>query len=214
MRTQENEVQQWITRRRRRWWIGGGVLVAAMIFGVGYVRVPEPSMEHGAPQGGVQPDEPATSGPSLRLAPAVLTRDEGCDFICAAMELLDHAREEGRSCGTQALGVGGEAMAWDDTLADLAGAQAEFLADVGYLAHDTPRNELGENVQQRSERWGIDRRTGEVLYRGSEDGEAAMRWWLRSPAHCAVLMHPRMVNIGLEWAHSDQGTIWVGILSD
>lgn len=73
---------------------------------------------------------------------------------------------------------------------------------------------LGERVQHRSEQWALGHRTGVVLYRSSGDGEAAILWWLRTPAHYAVLMHPHMVNIGLESVHSDEGRVWIRIVSD
>jgi len=216
VQTQENEVHQWIARRRRRWGLGGGIailLAGCIVFSFRGRMDDSLQLPMDPPGRPIDTDHSKETARPLQLAPVAI-EDTDCDSVCAALALLDEAREEGWRCPRESYGEDAVRLQWDDSLADLAGAQAEFLAEMGYLAHETPDNFLGKTVRQRSDNWGIDGVSGEVLYRGSGRGEVAMKWWLDSSIHCRLLLHPEMKHIGLDWVDGRQGVVWVGIVSE
>lgn len=101
------------------------------------------------------------------------------------LEKLNRVRAAGAMCGARGSFPPAQALQWNDLLAGMALAQAQWLVSVDELLHVGPRGEtIGERAHQAGYRYA---RVGENLAQGQPTLDAALRAWQVSEAHCATL---------------------------
>ena len=101
------------------------------------------------------------------------------------LEKLNRIRAAGAMCGARGSFPPAQALQWNDLLAGMALAQAQWLVSVDELLHVGPRGEtIGERAHQAGYRYA---RVGENLAQGQPTLDAALRAWQVSEAHCATL---------------------------
>jgi uncharacterized protein YkwD len=143
------------------------------------------------------------------FSPAVtLTGDA---FAARMLELVNQARGEGRDCGGQRFAPAGP-VRWNDRLAAAATAHSEDMARHNSFTHE---GHDGSTPAQRVLRAGYGyRATGENIAGGPASPEGAMATWIKSPAHCAILMNPVYSDMGAAYVierNSDLGVYWTQV---
>lgn len=90
--------------------------------------------------------------------------------------------------------------------------QAGYMSSSGRITHtgaggSTPRvRAASTGVQAVS--------VTEIIYLGTGlNPQGAVRWWLGSPVHCAVLTDPRYTHAGASVVQGSRGTAYVVVLS-
>lgn len=109
------------------------------------------------------------------------------------VEAVNTLRREGARCAEGGL----SSLSLSPSLADAALLQAEWLAQSGVKAHDTPGSPHGTTPLQRAVNQGFaGAQVGEVLAWNSGEAEDVVAWWEASPTHCAVLTQPGVTEVG------------------
>ena len=123
--------------------------------------------------------------------------------------LTNEARAQSRNCGDRFFNA--SAPLRPNPLLDRAAAShAQEMARHGYLEHHG-RDGSGpaDRVSRAGYRW---RSVGENIASGQTTAEQVVQEWLLSPVHCANLMSPSFVEMGLAYAvngNSAAGIYWV-----
>ena len=130
-------------------------------------------------------------------APAADTPPDATAMRLQLLQLVNEARSEPRRCGDEFF-----AAAMPVRLsATLNRAAAEHAADMATLRYFEHRGSDGSTPDERVSRIGYDwQLLGENIASGYADAAAVMRGWLDSPHHCANIMDPRFVEMGIAWA--------------
>lgn len=125
------------------------------------------------------------------------------------LSLTNEARAQPRNCGGRQFGASA-ALRPNPRLDSAAAAHARQMAQHSYLEHEG-RDGTGpaDRVTRAGYRW---RSVGENIASGQTTAEQVVQEWLRSPVHCANLMSPSFVEMGLAYAvnvNSAAGIYWV-----
>lgn len=119
---------------------------------------------------------------ALAAAPASATCPADRELM---LEKLNRVRAAGAQCGARGAFPPAQALQWNDLLAGMAAAQAQWLVSVDELLHVGPRGEsIGERARLAGYRYA---RVGENLAQGQLTLDAALQAWRTSEAHCATL---------------------------
>jgi uncharacterized protein YkwD len=129
------------------------------------------------------------------------------------LDLVNEARMQSRMCGNSRFASAGF-LRLNATLSRAALGHATDMAQHDYLAHEgrdgsTP----AERLTRAGYRW---RSVGENLASGPTTPEAVVDGWLRSPGHCANLMAPQFIEMGVAYAvnrKSKAGIYWVQVFA-
>jgi uncharacterized protein YkwD len=142
--------------------------------------------------------------PSPGDAPAVARR---------ALELVNDARAKPRRCGSQSFAAA-PPLRLSATLGLAALAHSREMATSGRFAHEGPD---GSTPRRRVERTGYAAKmVGENIAAGPTSAEEVVRGWLASPGHCANLMTPGFVEMGLAFvvaADAEPGIYWTQVFA-
>lgn len=137
--------------------------------------------------------------------PAAADAGEVAERVLA---LVNQARAQPRRCGNESYGPA-RPLALQPQLTQAAAGHAQSMARYGYLEH---RGRDGSSPADRAERAGYRWRSiGENVAMGQTTPERVMQDWLRSPEHCANIMEPRFVEMGVAFAvnsASEGGIYW------
>jgi uncharacterized protein YkwD len=140
------------------------------------------------------------------FAPAVAGSGEAAGR--RVLDLVNAARATPRTCGNKAFNAA-QPVRWNDKLAAASRLHAEDMAHNNYFSHG---GRDGSNPAQRVERAGYRyRATGENIAAGQMKPEEAVAGWIKSPPHCANLMNPAFIEMGVAFAidpKSDLGVYW------
>jgi uncharacterized protein YkwD len=124
------------------------------------------------------------------------------------LDLVNQARATPRKCGSRSFDAA-RPLRWNDALAGASRLHAEDMAHHNYFSHN---GRDGSEPAQRVERAGYRyRATGENIAAGQMKPEDAVAGWIKSPQHCANLMHPAFTEMGVAYAvdsASDMGVYW------
>lgn len=152
-----------------------------------------------------------------------------------AVQLINELRTKGTLGGDSSVRAGTCAAQWVPTAALntsntarlSADYQAQWLATYGWSAHDQPDPTFPSYVGRTVEaRFTVAQRTlgttvdwtvlMENVAAGQTTPAAAVEAWLRSPAHCAAMMHPAARHIGLSLiagqSAAARATNWAAVL--
>ena len=127
------------------------------------------------------------------------------------LALVNKARAVRRNCGDKSFRAVGP-LRWNGTLAQASRSHAEDMARHSYMSHD---GRDGSDPAQRVARAGYHARvTGENVAAGQMTSEDVVASWIKSPAHCANLMHPAYTEMGVAFAvdaASQRGVYWAQV---
>lgn len=124
------------------------------------------------------------------------------------LQLTNEARSHARHCGGKPFGPA-PPLTLDATLTRVALTYARDMATYGYMDHagrdgSTPQARITRSGYRWSE-------VGENLARGIMTPEEVAAGWLHSPEHCANLMNPQFLQMGVAFAvnpHDEAGIYW------
>lgn len=134
---------------------------------------------------------PAPAAPAARscgianLQPSVLAR-------------VNAARARGANCGSAGRFGPAPPLAWNDALARAADRHSRDMVAGNFFSHTgSDRTEL----RQRADAVGYNWRTlAENIAGGRGSVDGTVQQWLDSPGHCANLMKPDLVHVGVACA--------------
>ena len=125
------------------------------------------------------------------------------------LKLTNEARSQPRNCGDQFFEAS-PPLQPNPLLDRAAASHAQELARHGLLEHEgRDGSSPADRVTRAGYRW---RSVGENIASGQTTAEQVVQEWLRSPVHCANLMRPGFVEMGLAYAvnvNSAGGIYWV-----
>jgi uncharacterized protein YkwD len=110
------------------------------------------------------------------------------------LDLVNQARSRERTCGSEAFGAVGP-LSTSASLQSAATAHAVDMARRGYFDHQgKDGSQPRDRVRRTGYRW---RLIGENIAFGPETAEEVVAGWLASPGHCANIMDPRFLEMGV-----------------
>lgn len=166
---------------------GAGALLCAVLAACGAAGQDTPAAMAGdwAQETGTAAD----SAPSA--APAAATAKSFADL---SVEAINAARAVARRCGTTDFPAA-DPVRWHGQAEQAALTQVRYLQQYNAFSHT---GEQGSSVGDRLSATGYVWSTvGENLAAGFPDLSSVVRGWLDSPSHCAVLMSPSFVHVGV-----------------
>ena len=129
------------------------------------------------------------------------------------LNLVNAARAESRTCGTQAF-TAAAPLSWNDALASAANSHTRNMANGNFFDH---LDHDGRTPGDRAELAGyIAKNIGENIAAGLDTPRKVVDGWLASPGHCANLMNPQFRELGAAYAmdpKSDAGIYWTGVFA-
>jgi uncharacterized protein YkwD len=124
------------------------------------------------------------------------------------LALVNQARAQPRRCGNESFGSA-QPVALEPRLTQAATEHAQSMARFSYLEH---HGRDGSDPADRVTRAGYDwRSVGENIAMGQTTPEQVVQEWLKSPEHCANIMQPRFIHMGIAFAvnkASEGGVYW------
>ncbi len=121
------------------------------------------------------------------------------DVELEVVRLVNEARRSARSCGDEQYAAARPLRA-DDRLSQASREHARDMGERGYFDHTSAD---GRSPWDRAEAAGYDSAGGENIAAGYVTPADVVQGWLDSPGHCANLMSPDMVDIGVGHAVVD-----------
>lgn len=107
--------------------------------------------------------------------------------------LVNAARAQPRTCGTQSFGAAGP-VTWNPALAEAALGHSADMAKRHYFSHKEPGGSMpADRATRAGYRW---TRVGENIASGQHSVGEVMTSWLDSPGHCANIMNPGFTEMG------------------
>ena len=138
-----------------------------------------------------------------------LARDQGQMLASRVLDLVNEARARGARCGGQAFAPAAP-LALSGTLGGVASGHALDMAQHNYFEHvDLAGHTPADRVRAAGYREAL---VGENIAYGPKSVEEVVQGWLDSPGHCANIMDPRFVELGIAWAPGQVGRLglyWV-----
>jgi len=125
------------------------------------------------------------------------------------LALTNQARSQARECGDRFFQASAP-LGPNPLLHRAAAAHAQDMAQHDYLEHQgRDGSSPADRVSRAGYRW---RSVGENIASGQTTAEQVVQEWLRSPVHCANLMSPSFVEMGVAYSvnvNSAAGIYWV-----
>jgi uncharacterized protein YkwD len=153
------------------------------------------------------PAASANGYPSPSAPP--VARDQGQMLAARVLDLVNEARARGARCGGQAFAPAAP-LALSGTLGGVASGHARDMAQHNYFEHvDLAGHTPADRVRAVGYREAL---VGENIAYGPKSVEEVVQGWLDSPGHCANIMDPRFVELGIAWAPGQVGRLglyWV-----
>ena len=178
--------------RLHRWSLVGGWAAAA---GCAVLPLPGPVVP--------APPAPAVVTPAATAAapPLSLPTCDYADFEARVLERVNHWRLRGAVCGARGRFPPAPPLRWSPALAQAAAGHALDMAARDSFSH---RGAGGSSVSDRVLAAGYAwRRVGENIAAGYTSPAGVVDGWIASPPHCAALMEPAFVDVGVACAPAD-----------
>ena len=117
------------------------------------------------------------------------------DFQASVLARVNAARARGASCGTAGRFGPAPPLAWNDALARAAERHSRDMVAGNFFSHT---GSDGSELRQRADAVGYNWRTlAENIAGGRDTVDGVVDQWLASPGHCANLMKPDLVHLGV-----------------
>ncbi|MBK4738869.1 CAP domain-containing protein [Noviherbaspirillum sp. DKR-6] len=116
------------------------------------------------------------------------------------MNRINAARASGRTCGTTWYGPA-PALSWNAVLFNAAAAHSTDMAANNYFSHTGLNgSDPGQRITGAGYAWSA---YGENIAAGQTSVQSVVDGWLNSPGHCANLMNPQLVDVGVSCVSSN-----------
>lgn len=160
-------------------------------------------------------DVTAADSSPLGSIPLSGTGATDCGLSNLRSELLQRIstlRAQGASCGSSGTFAATTALQWHTTLATVATAHSTDMAQNDYFSHTgLDGSSVGDRVGATGYSWSF---VAENIAAGQGSVAAVMNAWSASAGHCANMMSPRAVHIGMACVRDASGTpIWTMVLA-
>lgn len=120
---------------------------------------------------------------------------------CQVLAIVNQERAKGANCRTE--GVFGPVgpLTMEAHLRKAARLHSQDMGQRNFFAHDSPGGPNGNTVTQRINNAGYHGSSyGENIARGQKSPTEVMQAWMASDGHCANIMSPRYIHIGVGYA--------------
>lgn len=142
-------------------------------------------------------DLPTPPAPAPSTPPTV--------FATELLGLVNEARARGHDCNTEGVFGAAGAVTLESLLTTAAQAHAEDMNKNDYFSHTGQDGSgIGDRVDRTGYAW---RLVGENIGSGYTDAAAVTADWLKSDGHCANLMKPDYLHMGV----GKSGEVWVQV---
>lgn len=170
-----------------RRWAALGLLAALAACGGGGDDAPPPAAAPSpAPTPAPAPTPPGATAASTCNLP---------DFVAVAMTRINQWRAAGADCGVNGVRAATTPLAWHNTLTQAADVHSRDMVANNFFDH---AGSNGSNPGQRITAAGYDWRTwGENIAAGQTSIQQVVDGWIDSDGHCANLMNPAFIEVGL-----------------
>jgi uncharacterized protein YkwD len=129
------------------------------------------------------------------------------------LALVNRARSESRQCGDREF-TSALPLQYSDVLEQAARAHSEDMSALGAAQHEgSDGGKVAERVTVTGYLWEV---VGENVSAGQNDAEQLVSGWLESPGHCANIMNPRFVHMGVAFVthgESKYGVYWTQVFA-
>jgi uncharacterized protein YkwD len=117
------------------------------------------------------------------------------DFQASVLARVNAARARGASCGSAGRFGPAGPLAWNDRLTLAAERHSRSMVSGNFFSHTGAG---GDELRQRADAAGYEWRTlAENIAGGRNTVNGVIEQWLASPGHCANLMRPELVHVGV-----------------
>jgi uncharacterized protein YkwD len=146
------------------------------------------------------------AGPAPAPSPAPMNVD--------ALKRINDARAVARNCGTTAFAAT-TPVQWNTDAEDAARTQVIYLQSNNLFTHTGANgSSVGDRLTATGYQWST---VGENIAAGYPDLASVMDGWLNSPGHCANIMNPAFVDVGVALqpgtSANTYGTYWGMVLA-
>ena len=142
-------------------------------------------------------DLPTPPAPAPSASPTALEAE--------LLGLVNEARARGHDCGAEGVFGAAGALTLESRLTAAAQAHADDMNQNGYFGHaGQDGSSVGDRVDRAGYAW---RLVGENIGSGYEDAASVTADWLESDPHCANLMKPDYLHMGV----GRSGEYWVQV---
>ena len=116
-------------------------------------------------------------------------------FEAELLGLVNEARAQGHDCGTEGVFGAAGAVTLEPRLSTAAQAHADDMNAKNYFSHTgQDGSSIGDRVDRTGYAW---RLVGENIGSGYEDAASVTEDWFESDGHCANLMKPDYLHMGV-----------------
>ena len=148
---------------------------------------------------GSSPPEPPES-PSPPGASATCGLD---DFAAKALARVNQWRALGADCGSAGRYGPAPSIGWNDRLAEAAAGHARDMQANNFFSHTgSSGSTLAQRIDAAGYAWSS---IGENIAAGQTSVDSVVDGWIASPGHCANLMNPGFVHLGLACVPGNAG---------
>jgi uncharacterized protein YkwD len=146
-------------------------------------------------------DPQGTSGSNYKSRPAP-SGDPS-----TVLDLVNQTRSTARTCGDHGPFEAAPPLEWDDRLAQAGAVQAADMADHDFFSHTgSDGSQPADRISAQGYEWSY---AGENIAAGQPTPEAVVKSWVESPGHCANIMNPSYVHMGVARATGGSyGVYW------
>lgn len=138
-----------------------------------------------------------TSSAAPTTAVALSTSADDTAFEKEVLALINKARSTKRKCGSKTYSKA-KALKWNAKLALAAETHSVDMATRNYFSHTS---KSGKSAGARIKATGYKYKAmGETLSAGRNTAAAVVASWLKSPAHCRILMSKSFTQVGIGFA--------------
>jgi uncharacterized protein YkwD len=117
------------------------------------------------------------------------------NFSAAALARVNQWRASGAQCGSSGTFAATTALSWSDPLTQAAAAHSLDMQTNNFVAHTGSNGStIGQRITAVGYAWsGV----AENIAAGQTSVESVIDGWIASPGHCANIMNPSYVHLGL-----------------
>jgi uncharacterized protein YkwD len=150
-------------------------------------------------------DGPSSDVPATEYcADVALWSEAARAFEAEVVDLVNQARAQGATCGTQSFGAA-NSLVMEARLRCAARVHSLDMATRGFFDHDNPD---GESPFDRMARAGYSFfAAGENIAAGQTTPQQVVEGWLQSPGHCRNIMSPDFTEIGVGYVTAPAGML-------
>ena len=162
-----------------------------------------------APPPAALPASPALPPAASPASPAPPQATATCglpDFATTALARVNQWRAIGANCGTSGTFGPAPALTWNDTLTLAATGHSQDMVTHNFFSHTGFNGStLANRVDAVGYAWsGL----GENIAAGQPSVDSVVDGWIASPGHCANIMNPSFVHMGLACVRGGAGNTY------